>query len=320
MSKQNQIISQTQFEPQKSLHTNILVNYAPDRSPVNHLTPHEATGETPHETGESISSVANRVVEGLKQSLEDVMIIALRFTTSISSKSRKTPTINLWATALIDCIADLYTDLYNISESIRRKSPTIKDGTTLRTILMSMYERTTLKRMEEFVFFLDLIKVVMSTFIEELRGSVVSEGTESSAAKIHCGIEEKCRILKDREFTLDKETFFEVTEDGTIALRDDIRKMLSPYQKYIKFCGMKLELGDTHLCIDIIHTKSDALVKNAILKHFQEGSRQQVHFTIVDCDNQAVKVTASVEIGSNTGDHEGMVSTVGLFVKDDLGR
>lgn len=69
---------------------------------------------------------------------------------------------------MIKRVSDLYQELYDICPELQKQHPAIKDGKQLNNLLTTLYGATTLPKLQSFLFLLDLLKDVFTSFINEI--------------------------------------------------------------------------------------------------------------------------------------------------------
>lgn len=113
-------------------------------------------------------NTTNDQMQNIKKSYENVVKSVKGFIRFIENKSRKTSNINNYSKFMIQTVSKLYQELYDICPELEKQYPDIKNGKDLNKVLTTLYETTTIPKLQPFLFLLNLLKVVFTTFISEI--------------------------------------------------------------------------------------------------------------------------------------------------------
>jgi hypothetical protein len=150
------------------------------------------------------------------------------FFKKIQNGKRKTSAINDFAVGMINYVSKLYQQLYNLSDYIQQANPTIQDGSTLKSLLSDVYEQTTLPQISQFMFLIDLLKAIMSSFLTDIKKRQKTEQLEDALCEIVIDIEWECTAWEERAEALEVKPLFYV-DSGKPILHDDASDIIRQF-------------------------------------------------------------------------------------------
>lgn len=181
------------------------------------------------------------VLENVKKSYESVIKSVNSFLNIIKDKQRKTSNINGFAKNMINTVSDLFQELYDICPELQQQHPAIQDGKQLNNILTSLYEATTLPKLQSFLFLLDLLKVVFTSFINEIEKSnnlLTSKEIIEKSKKII----DETEMLQKKIDHIDDESLFEYDQDkNEYKISYEVENYLKNFKSNIIYAGIKEE-------------------------------------------------------------------------------
>jgi hypothetical protein len=189
------------------------------------------------------------------------------FLQTIAQYKRKTSTINSAAFSMIQFVSNLYQELYDLSDEIKHSNPEIKDGKTLKNLLREMYDQSTLPNMTQFMFLVDLLKVIMLNFINELKRNQRTDALRQVAQEI----DSKCSTWYQQANFEHKPLVY--LENNKPMIDDDAFDILKKYftQKVTFSCT-----AAEKLLVRVPKQESDSLIVKEILEEFLKKFSQKV--------------------------------------------